>query len=367
VVVRAAVIRRSSDRSALAELDWDRLAGPEDFFLTSAWMAVIQATGDTPLYYLSAHRADPPLAGLATALADIDAPWSLGRPDTLLGSCQQQGMPGTAEVAAALPGPASQVLMPSLVCGGRHIGRTRLLLAPTADVGEAAALLEHAEELAGQLSARSICLPYVDERDAALREALAERGYLAHVSGEYASLPLPAGGLAGYLRGLSQHRSQRIRAERRRLAAVGVEFGFTPLADCDIDRLAVLETELMVKYGLTGWQPRHSAAALRAVRDVLGDRALVSYARDEGVIVGFGLLLTHQDQWFAHRTGFDYHRRKGLPLYFELLYYRPIELAPSYGITAVHYGVGSAEAKRSRGCTMTTQYSYLKWHHDGRH
>jgi hypothetical protein len=354
----------TSDARSLAEVGWDDLTGPEDLFLTLDWMRAIQATADTQLWYLSTSRAGRPMAGLATALAGTDAPWALGRPDTLLDICVQQDLTGSREVANAVGGPPVEVLMPALVCGGRHIGRTRVLLDPHAGPDEVHALIDRAQELAQRVGARCLCFPYVDERDTLLRSVLQQRGFYCHVSGEYASLDVPAGGYAGYLATLSQHRAQRIRADRRRLAAVGVEYRFEPLIDCDIDRLAELETQLMVKHGLSSWQFRHSAAALHAVADALGSRAMVSLARHEDVTVGFGLLLTHRDQWFAHRTGFDYQRKQGLPLYFELLYHRPIELASQYGITTIHYGVGSIEAKRSRGCSTTTQYSYLRWNLD---
>lgn len=353
-------MRASPHAQDVSPLGWTRLTGPEDFFLSVDWMAVVESTAGAPMRYLTAHRGGELVAGLATVLAGPTAPWTLGRPDTLLTHSAREGMTGAAELLADLPGEPADLLLPALVCGGRHLGRTRLLLGPHALRQDAVALIVRAEAVAREYGARSVCFPYLDETDAVVRAVLAERGYTHHTSGEFASLAVPPGGFGGYLDSLSAHRARRVRAERRAVAAAGIECVIEPLATGDVDRLAALETELFAKYGMPDWDPRRSADILLTAAAVLGDRALVSLARQDGDIIGFGLLLTHGDQWFAHRAGFDYVRQGRLPLYYETLYYRPVELAARHGVTAIHYGIGSTEAKRSRGCVTHTQYSHLK-------
>lgn len=352
-------LRETPEAAATAVRGWDRLTGPEDFFLTTDWMRIIERTAGVPMRYLTAHRGATVTAGLATALADHTAPWTLGRPDTLLAHCAAQDLPGAAALLADVGPDPGAALLPALVCGGRHLGRTRLLLGPDGGSTEVHALVTRAEHLAAEHGARCVCFPYVDARDTVLRAVLAERGYRHHTSGAFAALPLPPGGFDGYLATLSGHRARRVRAERRRLAAASVTTSVAPLRHRDVDRLAALETQLFAKYGLTDWEPRRSADLLHAVADALGDRALVSLARHDGHVVGFGLVLAHRDQWFAHRAGFDYPRQGRLPVYYETLYYRLVEEASRHGVRAVHYGIGSTDAKRSRGCTTTTQYSYL--------
>jgi hypothetical protein len=96
---------------------------------------------------------------------------------------------------------------------------------------------------------------------------------------------------------------------------------------------------------------------LHQVRECFGDDAFTIVARAEGEIRGFGLVLHHNGHWYARQTGYDYEyqRRTGLPLHFELLHYRLIEEAAAAGISTIPYGLGSEDTKRSRGCTATDQ------------
>jgi uncharacterized protein len=343
---------------------WDALLGPDDLFLSARWLRVVEGTAGVPVGYLLQDTTQGITGGLATAVAHESVPWLSGRPDTLLERCVREKLPGAAEVRGALPPDLTATLMPALVCGGRHLGRTRVLMRD--DMADAAArlhdIVEAAERLGRERGARCAAFLYVDERDSALREVLGERGYVSHLSGYYSWLPVPPSGLAGYLDTLSAHRARRIRAERRHVKAAGVGTSIEPLSSGLIPRMAELETALLNKYGMA-WSPEQSASIFGRILDVFGGDAVVSTARLGGALLGFGLLLRHGDQWYAHRAGFDYAARGSLPLYFEVLYYHPIEVAAAVGITTIHYGTGSAEAKRSRGCLAAEQFAYVSLLH----
>lgn len=337
---------------------WDALLGVDDCYLSAPWLDIVESTAGVPMRYLLARRGGRPVAGLATALLDTSAPWLLGRPDTLLEHCADEGMPGAAGLLADLP--AADVLMPSLVCGGRHLGRTRIVGTAEATGADLVDLLDEAERIARAHAARSVGFLYVDERDESLRGLLERRGYRRHESARYCWLSLRGGGFDGYVNTLSAHRRRRVLAERRRVVAAGVDVQVEPFTSSMIARLAGLETMLFTKYGMREWKPERSAELLGRVHEVFGDRAVVSVARAAGEIRGFGLLLRFGDQWFAHRTGFDYEFQRKLPLYYEVLYYRPAEVAEDHGVRAIHYGIGSTEAKVLRGCASVAQYSYLR-------
>ncbi|MFI9275572.1 GNAT family N-acetyltransferase [Kitasatospora sp. NPDC052896] len=343
---------------------WDDLVGPDDFYLTSPWLRVVELTSGAAMGYLTAGPAHRPRAALATACAETTAPWLSGRPDTLLRRCVKEGQPGATEFAAALSAEPAEALMPALVCGGRHLGRNRPLAAVGPDgtgggpLGDTALLVAAAEERGRALGARSVAFLYVDERDAALRELLTGRGYRSFQTGRYSWLPLPPGGLDGYLAMFSGHRRRRVLAERRQLAAAGVGVEIEPLTAGAIPRLAALEAQLLSKYGMN-WQPRQSEEIFEQVLRYVGEAAQVSVARRGADLLGFALLLHHRDQWFAHRAGFDYEAQSGLPVYFETLFYRLVEVAAEYGVTAVHYGTGSVAAKRSRGCVAVDQHAFV--------
>jgi uncharacterized protein len=358
----AGTLRILDSADALSVIDWDTLAGPHDFFLSTRWLRVVEATAGVPVRYLIEEDCGTVAGGLATALADRTVPWLSGRPDTLLDRCVREELPGAAELRRTLPADLGATLLPAMICGGRHLGRTRILTREDRadeDADRIDRLLAAAERLGREEGARCLAFLYVDERDRALRAVLHRRGYASHRSGSYSWLPVPAGGLEAHLGAVSAHRARRIRAERRELRAAGVRCAIEPLTADLIPRLAELETALLTKYGLS-WSAAQSVAILEQVLAVFGSEALVSLALLDGAVVGFGLLLRHRDHWYAHRAGFDYAAQGSLPLYFDVLYYQPIESAPVAGISTIHYGTGSVAAKRSRGCSTVDQYAYVR-------
>ncbi|HKB31297.1 MAG TPA: GNAT family N-acetyltransferase [Streptosporangiaceae bacterium] len=344
----------------LPAASWDALLSPDDIFLSSRMLRVSEATNGVAMNYLTTWSADALTGGLATAWVERSAPWLMGRPDTLLEHCASEGLPGAADCRAALPADLTGALLPSLVCGGRHLGRTRTLVrgARAGAADDIDHLVAAAERLAWAGGARSAAFLYVDERDVALRRVLARRGYLSYTSGRYSWLPVPADGFAGYLGRFSSHRRTRILAERRRLRAAGAEVRIEPLSDALLPPLAELETSLLAKYGLRGSPAKSESIFARILREC-GTDALVCTARRTDRLCGFALILARGDQWHAYRGGFDYAVQGGLPVYFEVAFYHLVEAAAAAGVTAIHYGTGSAPTKRSRGCAGTDQYAFV--------
>lgn len=350
------------DDAALVPLDeWDALLGRDDFYLSARWLRIAQAEAGVPMRYLMLRRAGAPVAGLATATVDASAPWLLGRPDTLLAHAADEGLPGAAECRLRLATDPRPVLLPGLVCGGRHLADTTVPRADGATRDDVDRLVAAAERDAAERGLRSVSFLYVDETDTALREVLDARGYLSFESAQSCRLELPAGGYDGYLRWLPKRRRACVLAERRAIAAAGVRSSVEPLTAGMLPRLGQLEAQLFAKYGRHGWLPDMSQRFLARVLDAFGAGALVSLAHAGGEIRGFALLLRLRDQWFAHRVGFDYPFRepRKLPVYYEVLFYAPAEHAGAAGITAIHYGIGSAEAKRFRGCTASAQRAHV--------
>ncbi|GGV01239.1 hypothetical protein GCM10010495_10350 [Kitasatospora herbaricolor] len=339
--------------SGLPAAEWDALVRPEDLMLTTRWIGLTEASADRPLRYLLLRRAGRPVAALATVLGDATAPWVLMRTDTVLRWAAERGAEGAGELLADLGGPPDEALLPTLVCGGRHVGRTGMALAEHAERQDVAALVARAEELAGESGARSLGFLYVDEREGLLREVLAAGGYRSCESGRFSRLDVPAGGFEEYLGGFSRHRRSRMRAERRRLATAEVKVSLDPASAHDPARLAALELELLAKYGFTSWTPEHAERGVRRLFAAFGEDALVASAVADGKVRGFGVLVRRGDQWHAVKAGFDYGFQGSLPLYYETLYYHPVERAAEFGVRAIQYGIGSEEAKRSRGCVTT--------------
>lgn len=358
-------VQRVADAAGLPAAGWNDLLSAEDFFQTPRWLAVQERNGGTTLDFLIRRRAGRPVAGLVAAWADERVPWLLARPDTLLANACDEDLTGARRLRKTLAGEEADLastLLPSLVLGGRHLGRTRMLTTPSATRQDPHTLLEHAEGLATQRGAATVCFPHVDVRDTWLIDVLEERGYDWHTSEHYCWLPIPPGGFDEYLADMTQHRRRRVRLERRALAAAGVEVRLEPLTTALAPRLGQLDANLLAKYGNPA-DPEHSAGLLAWIAEVMGDDAMVSLARMDGEIIGFGLVLRStargEQQWFGHRAGFDYAAKGKLPLYYEVLYYRVLEAAAEQGATVLHAGVGSTAAKLARGCLSSEQRSYL--------
>src|SRR5664279_1071748 len=100
--------------SALPVDDWDTLAGPDDFFLSSRWLRVVEATSGAEIRYLLDGSLD---GGLVTAVATRTSPWLSGRPDKLLDRAVREGWPGSVNLRATLPSDSAAALLPGLVCG----------------------------------------------------------------------------------------------------------------------------------------------------------------------------------------------------------------------------------------------------------
>ncbi|GGN74178.1 hypothetical protein GCM10011579_053010 [Streptomyces albiflavescens] len=356
-------VRPVADAAALPAAGWDDLLGAEDFFQTSRWLAVQERNSGTTMDFLVQHRDERPVAGLVAAWADDSVPWLLARPDAMLSRALEDG--GTPEAAAVLDEVAQgdpAALLPSLVCGGRHLGRTRAPAGPAALPSDVEALVERAEQLATERGAASVCFPHVDVRDTGLVELLRGRGYRSHLSAHYAWLPIPPGGWDQFLEEMSKHRRRRVRLERRALAEAKVEVHLEPLTKALAPRLGELDCNLLRKYGNPA-SPEHSAGLLSWISEVMGDDAMVSVARKDGSIIGFGMVLRSrargEEQWFGHRAGFDYDAQGKLPLYYDVLYYRVLEAAAREGVSVLHAGIGSVEAKLARGCLASEEHSFL--------
>lgn len=352
-------VQEVAEASALAAAGWNDLLQPEDAFQAPRWLGVQERTAGTTLRYLLRRRGGRPVAGLATAWADDSVPWLLARPDALLEHARAEELAGAARFGAGVPGSA---LMPSLVCGGRHLGRTRPVTGPDAEPDDVHALLEAAEALAAGRGAASVCLPHVDVRDTALAAVLEQRGYAWHASAEYCWLDIPPGGFDEYLAGMSQTRRRSVRLERRAIAAAGIELRVQPLTADLAPRLGTLDAELLRKYGNPA-DPAHSTRVIATIAEALGDDVLVSLGSLDGEIIGFGLVLRSRtaagEHWFGHRAGFDYEAKGSLQLYYEVLYYSVLEQAAAAGVTVLHAGIGSTPAKVARGCLASEQRSYV--------
>ncbi|MFD3649855.1 GNAT family N-acetyltransferase [Streptomyces cyaneofuscatus] len=153
----------------------------------------------------------------------------------------------------------------------------------------------------------------------------------------------------GYLATLPSKRRVGIRRELRALSEAGTTVRRID-AEEHLDELIPLRCQLVAKYGGTPDADKERVFFGR-LRDTFGAGALTTFATEHGGrLMSFGLFVRDGDHWTALLTGSDYRRPQARLGYFATLFYAPARVAPTLGITAVGYGLGSWQAKTSRGC-----------------
>ena len=83
-------------------------------------------------------------------------------------------------------------------------------------------------------------------------------------------------------------------------------------------------------------------------------------SRQAGRAVGFMTFIEEGPVWWGRFPGFDYSVAPQVYLYFNLLFYHPIQLAINRGITSLAYSMGSYETKCSRGCSLRNFLAYVR-------
>lgn len=341
--------------------DWDDMAGERDFFATTRWMGHMELSlPRRPLYLVGRPTSGgPAIAGLPCYAIDGDATiLPQARPDDVILRRFAE-----AEWAGGAPPVAVPPTMPTLYCGSRQIGYSRLLRrpgVPAAMQQEAVhAVLAGAEAAGREMGAVSLSFLYVDADDLQLRRALCRHGFGEFFSASCWVLQVRWPDLEAYLESLGGRRAYKIRYDRRKIRAAGVEVGVRPLSPKLVDELATLNAHLLEKYGVPVMVEQIQTSLWRLLRQ-LGDRAVVAVAEQAGRVRGFALFVRHRDALYPLQLGFDYGFQGRLPLYFEVAFYAPIEHAIATGCTRIELGCGADQAKRSRGCREIRQFGYVK-------
>ncbi|MFC7490496.1 MULTISPECIES: GNAT family N-acetyltransferase [unclassified Knoellia] len=320
---------------------WDALLTTEDGFQQTSYLGMQQRLLGDRLHLTCAFDGPDLAAGLVTVDTDADSPWTMARPDLLL----------DLDASASLP---------ALTCGGRHLGNTRALLRSPHDATALRSLLEEASARAAGADDRCVYFPHVRDDDP-LSAQLAAAGFTGTRVDPYCVLPVE-GGFDDYLSRLSQSRRRGIRRDRKEVREAGFVLELVPLDQCDLDRLAELDVALLRKHGNDA-KTAQSRSVLEGLLD--GPQVVVTTASRDGVVAGFGVMIEHTregaTQWFGNRAGFDYEMQGDIPLYFEVLFYSPLEWAHERGVEAIHVGMGSTDAKVSRGAVAHPQSCWTRW------
>jgi predicted N-acyltransferase len=315
--------------------DWDSLASDGDFYLCHDWLRFTEAEPHLRSRYLLATDAGRLTGALPVHVVDDQFMPRLrtGRFADLL------GFDGKVLVAGATMGYRTTLLL------GQQDGgdRSRTL----------AALVRAALATAREDGCIGIVLPFLTTG------ALTDLARVARVRAAFdmAEAAVISSGLdlETYIARAPRRVRNKIRADRAKFAEAGWTIRVRSLSDCWRDA-ARLVNKLEHKYGsdnlLSVYEDRLSVQA-----KLMGDRSVVFCCEDDDVMAGFALYYRWRDTLYGRSAGFDYDRLRGASEYFATTLYEAIEYAAGHGVTALHLGGGSWQAKGYRGAMMRPLWS----------
>ena len=262
---------REVDRVAdLSPAAWDRLAGPGGFYLSHAWLRLLEEQPLVSARYVAAFVGERLVGALPLYCVESEPnPWY--RPERYR---DLLGVDGDY-----------------LLAGARSAYRNTLLLDPGLAPGRAAGVLEELVgaglRTAASLGLAGLVLLFLTSGACA---TLARSAPLALALDEVeAEFPRCEGGIPGYLASLGHNRRRNVRRELAAFAEAGWELGEEDLHGCWRD-VARLLANVQQRHG-----HRSSVRGLERLLErqaaVVGDRSVVFTCRDEnGALAGAALM-----------------------------------------------------------------------------
>lgn len=321
---------------AVPAAEWEPLARPAGLYLSHRWLAGEEEDPTATCAYALVRDHDGNLLAAAPLYRVRDEPNDRYRP------------------AAVLP----SHLRPRVIAGARRGYHNAPLITPGLGAEQRDACLVLLRDAARDFANRydtTHWWPYLTTSAATGLAPFYPESPL-HLEDD-ALIPLPGAGVDDYIASLPSQRRVGIRRERRAFAAAGLEVRHQALADCCEDA-GILLAGHQQDHGhdrdgidaMTGLLRRQAAA--------MGGEARVVAAYDRQRMIGFCLYYHYGSTTWVRAVALD--RQHPAPhLYFNLMYYLPVEDAYVHGTAALHAGMKAMEAKRRRGATVSSLYGLV--------
>ncbi|MGH8444634.1 MAG: GNAT family N-acetyltransferase [Solimonas sp.] len=193
------------------------------------------------------------------------------------------------------------------------------------------------------------------------RELLEHEGWIARAQPRYVWHAHGAADFDGYLARLSSKKRKNIRAERRKLAGLDIQWrNGDSFSDAEWRRVFRLYANT---YAMRGQEPYLNLDCLRAWAAAFGAHMPFCLALHDGRIVALAFFFEDGDTLYGRHWGaaaqFD-------GLHFELCYYQGIERCFARGLAHFDAGV-QGEHKLARGFAPTLAWSAHWFAHEGLH
>lgn len=238
------------------------------------------------------------------------------------------------------------------VSGSHYVDRVR----PGADPSATRAALGAALAARGCQAAAAL---YVDSAESAAQLSQAMDGSPPFAFAAQTMLAATWPDFAGYLASLGKSRRNKVRRELRDCQDRDVRIrAHRGTAGLD-EHTARLQLALRDKYAVGG-SVESILTDYANLRATIDDRVVVFRAEHEGRLVGMSLALLDGDRLHLRLVGFDYASKVDF-LYFNVLFYAPIEWGSRHGITSYAFGTSSYPAKLARGCVPVLLYAAVRW------
>ncbi|MEW2583456.1 GNAT family N-acetyltransferase [Streptomyces virginiae] len=377
VVVRSA--------SAVGREEWDALVPPAQVYLSYDWLRAVEECFGFELVLFLLRDGGRAVAGVQGLLVrDPDAFPYHDPTGALFGdyemdhlrqalerdrSPQESAEAGAllAAVVRAEAGHTRAAGYPALVMTSPYGYASDVLTLPGTDrEGAVGELLAAVDAFCRDEEIPSQSFLWESGGDAALHRALAGHGYLEFLSDlEYDLDTGACASLEEYLGTLERKRRTVVRAEIRKFGEAGLRV--ERITDPDpalIARCAELSEGQQKKYGLPvdrGAMERLFTALLAA--PALGPALYVVRRRDARGpdVSGFLLCLEAGGVLHPKFLGFDATEVGSGYAYFNLVFYHQVERAVAGGARRISYGMGSADAKRLRGCRPAPVRGWIRF------
>jgi uncharacterized protein len=328
------VVSALESASDLLVSEWNQLASAGGFYLSHAWLRLQEDDPDSPRRYLVARRHGRLLGVLA--VDDVERENN----DFYLFS-------------AVLPEDHESPTRPVTLLGGHGGYGSGLLLDPRLSRAEtedtAHALVTRAAEDA-ERGGRAAVFFYLQEQYRELVGGVPGVGEPL-LARHDAIIELAGHRWDDYLTALPTGHRTKVRREVRRFGEAGYSLTVGPLTPW-LPAAGEMLAAVQQRYGHDA-DPGGMADML--AEQIEAAEAHVSFvASDEQGPVGFALAFPFGDTLNMRAGGFAYARlRKGAAEYFNLAYYEPVRWAYRQGLSRLHLGIESLEAKHNRGARLS--------------
>ncbi len=315
---------------------WDEVSAPAGFYSSAGWLRLIHQPGT---HYIAVKEAGAVLGLLSCFLArehGILPPYS-DPAHLLVGVPEDQNPPGA-------------LLYPVLFCGAVRGYSNRLIVRDGLDGATRRQVLEHllaaVQGIGRREGARLIAFGYLPAAEAKELTELNDR--LRSIFAESECFMGPLVSFDDYLARMSSHLRHTAKRQLRQFAASGLRIDQRRLPEVMLP-LAELIAEHERRYGVPCTVQECVDDFELRIALGLEDKLRVFCVWQGEKLVGSTVFFIHGQTYYAREFAGDFAVPRKAGMYFSCMIYDPMRAAFAAGITEIHYGLATLDAKVQRG------------------